>query len=306
MNAASTELGGLSDALVDLVSRTVAGVAAVKAAPYRVVSGVAVREDLIAIADHTLKRQERLPVQTADGKQGVANILGRDPRIDIAVLKVEDLKLTPLAVRDPGSLRAGMLAAVVGLTIDAGPSASVGILGAVGGPRRTWRGGLLDHFIRLDVNVYPSQAGAAVVDSEGALIGLATPGLLRHSSLAVPAVTLNRIGDELIQQGRIRQGYLGVGLQAVAIPAALQQKIGSEQQSGLIILSVEPDSPAQTAGLQLGDILTSFGAAPLSDIDDLQDALRGDNIGQTIELVLLRGGERVGAAIAIADRTKRT
>jgi len=212
--------------------------------------------------------------------------------------------LSPLQASDPASLKPGMLAAVVGLTIDAGPSASLGILGAVSGSRRTWRGGVLDHFIRLDVNVYPSQVGAAVVDTDGGLIGVATPGLLRHSSVAVPVTTLDRTADELLQQGRIRQGYLGVGLQPVAIPTALQEKIGG-QKSGLIVLSVEPDSPAEKARLQLGDTLISLSAKPLTDVDDLQNALHGDVVGQTVNMVLLRGGEPVETQITISERSQR-
>jgi serine protease DegQ len=162
----------------------------------------------------------------------------------------------------------------------------------------------LDHFIRLDVNVYPSQVGAAVVDADGGLIGVATPGLLRHSSVAVPVTTLDRTADELLQQGRIRQGYLGVGLQPVAIPTALQEKIGG-QKSGLIVLSVEPDSPAEKARLQLGDTLISLNAKPVNDVDDLQNALHGDVVGQTVNMVLLRGGEPVETRITISERSQR-
>ncbi len=305
MNGTKTELSALSRDIAELVERTVSGVVAVKAAAYRSASGVSIREDLIAVADPTLRREGDIRVHASDGAPGTGTLLGRDPSIQVAFLKVAGLQLKPLPPRDPSQLRAGMLAAVVGLTTDAGPSASLGILGAVSGPRRTWRGGTLDHFIRLDVNSYPSQAGAAVVDSEGSLIGMAVPGLLRFSPVAVPVQTLNRVADELLQQGRIRRGYLGVGLQPVAVPAALREKIGSGQESGLIILSVEPDSPAETAGIQLGDILIALGEKPLADVDDLQQALRGENVGRHLKLVLMRGGERMETAITISERTRR-
>lgn len=305
MNTTKTELSELSQALVELVSRTVTGVVAVKAAPYRVVSGVNLGNDLIAVADHTLRRQERVPVEAFDGTQASASVLGRDPRVDVAILRVEGLSTKRFETSDPAALKPGMLAAVVGLTIDAGPSASLGILGAVSGSRRTWRGGVLDYFFRLDANVYQSQAGAAVVDHAGSLIGLATPGLLRHSAVAVPVATLNRIAQELLEQGRIRQGYLGVGLQPVAIPAALQQKIGDRHESGLIILSVEPGSPAEHAGMQLGDILISLDGKALSDVDDLQNALRGESVGQTMKVALVRGGESVETDITISERSRK-
>ncbi len=253
-NTPTPEMGRFSEALIALVERTAAGVVAVKSAPYRVVSGLILSGNVIAVANHSLRREDRIPIQTADGTQAEAKILGRDPSVDLGFLRLEGQELKPLVAADTASLKTGALAAVVGLTIDAGPSASLGILGAVGGTRRTWRGGTLDQFFRLDVNLYPSQSGAAVVNADGNLIGLATPGLLRHSAVAVPVATLHRIADELLKEGRIRHGYLGVGLHPVAIAGAAA-KLGLTQESGLILLSVEPESPADSAGWLVGDIL---------------------------------------------------
>lgn len=302
----STELSGLSQSLVQLVEEASGGVVAVKAAPYRVVTGLSLHEDLIAVADHSLRREGRVPIQSADSKTAVATILGREPSLDLAFLKVEGITLTPLATADAGSLRAGMLAAVIGMTMDVGVSASVGVLGAVGGPRRTWRGGTLDSFLRLDVNLYPSQSGAAVVDVAGKLIGMATPGLSRHSTLAVPIATLQRVAEELLREGRIRHGYLGVGLQPVAMLKSLRDRHGIEAESGLIVLSIEADSPAEQAGLQLGDVLISIDGRALEDVDDLQSLLRGDAVGKTVRAKLLRGGEPVESDITIGERVKKS
>jgi S1-C subfamily serine protease len=302
--AGSPDLAGFSESLVALIERAAQGVVAVKAAPYRVTSGVSISENLIAVADHTLRRKDSIPIELADGTHGVASILGRDRSIDIAIMKVEGVPLKPLPAADPASLKAGSLAVVVGLTIDAGPSASVGIIGAAGGARRTWRSGTLDYFFRLDMNVYPSQSGAAVVDSQGLLIGLATPGLLRHAAVAVPLVTLNRVAQELLQEGRIRHGYLGVGLQPVAIPEHLRAKLGNIPESGLIVLSVAEDSPARQADLQLGDILISLDKNHLSSIEELQAILRGDLVGRSVSALLIRGGEPVEVQIVVSQRVK--
>jgi S1-C subfamily serine protease len=305
-NAGFADLTSLSDALVGLVERTARGVVAVKGAPYRTSSGVAIDGNLVAVADHTLRRRDRLPVQLVDGTQGTAEILGRDPSVDVAVLKTDGLALEPLTVADPNAVKSGSLAVIVGLTTDAGPSASLGIIGAAGASRRTWRGGTLDHFFRLDANVYPSQSGAAVLDAHGDLIGLATPGLLRHSAVAVPTVTLKRIAQELLQEGRIRHGYLGVGLQPVAIPEELRERIGkAASSSGLIVLSVEPDSPAAEAKLQLGDILVSLAGKAVAEIEELQSVLRGDIVGRMASAVLLRGGQRVEVQISISERARK-
>ena len=259
MNTAKADLSGLSQALTELVEKSVNGVVAVKAAPYRVVSGVCLTENTIAVAHHALRREGRIGIQKADGSEGHATILGRAPGIDVAILKTDNLLQTPLGAAEPDTLKAGALATVVGLTIDAGPTASLGILGAVGGPRRTWRGGNLHQFLRLDVNLYPSQSGAAVVDAEGKLIGLATPGLLRHSAIAVPVQPLHALTDELEKQGRVRQGYIGVGLQPVAILPRLREKLGSDAETGLIVLTIETDSPAEKAGVLIGDVITKIG-----------------------------------------------
>lgn len=300
----TADLIGISEGLIDLVNRSAPGVVAVQAAAYRVVSGVLLEGGLVALADHTLRREDHVPVHTAAGQETPATILGRDPSIDLAILKTEGLDVRPLPAADPDTLKPGSLAAVVGLTIDVGPSASLGILGAVGGSRRTWRGGTLDHFFRLDVNLYPSQSGAAVVSAGGELIGMATPGLLRHSAAALPVKTIQRVADELLKEGRIRYGYLGVGLQPVRIPKNLRSRIETAAESGLILLSVEPDSPAESAKLQVGDILISLKGKAISDIEDLQTVLRGDAIGQTVKAFIIRGGEPVEVSITIAERKR--
>ncbi|MBV8829015.1 MAG: serine protease [Acidobacteriaceae bacterium] len=306
MSTAQTTLRNLSDSLAASVDTSISGVVAVRAAAYRVSSGVAIRPDLIAVADHTLKRSDRIPVQTADGRNASATLLGRDPTVDVAILKVSDLTLTPLPSASPDTLKAGMLVTVVGLTMDAGPSVSLGMLGAVSGPRRTWRSGVLDRFIRLDVNLYPSQSGAAVVNCEGQFVGLATPGLLRHSAVAVPLATIDKVAEELVKQGRIRQGYLGVGVQPVAIPESLRAKIGDDQTSGLIVLTVETQSPAEQGSLQIGDILVSLDGKPLADVDDLHQALRGEIVGKRSELLILRGGEALRREIEISERARKS
>ncbi len=299
------DLGNYSQSLVDLVSKVASGVVAVKVGAYRSASGVALSEDLVAVSNHALRREENVPVQTADGAKGAAKVLGRDGSVDLAILKLEGLSLKPLLACDASSLKPGMLAAVVGMTADVGPSASLGIIGAVGPARRMWRGGSLDQFLRLDVNLYPSQFGAAVVDAKGDLIGLATPALSRHAAIAVPVSDLQRVSEELTREGRIRHGYLGMGMQPVAIQASVAAKLSTQVKSGLIVLNVETDSPAEKAGLQVGDILLELGGKRTSDIDDLQASLRGDAVGKSLPALILRGGELENVAVTVAERAPR-
>ncbi len=303
MNEATEfDLSGYSAAISSLIERAGAQVTAVKSAPYRVTSGVIFGEDLIAVNNHLLKREGKIPVHLPSGDDIDATILGRDPAVDVAVLRVAGAKWTLPKAEEEIALKPGALIAVVGRTLDVGLSASIGILGAVGGPRRSWRGGALEKFIRLDVNLYPSQAGAAVVSASGGCIGMATAAILRHSALAVPLGTLNGIAQELLTQGGIRQGYLGVGLQPVSIPEHLQSKSPLAGESGLMIVSIEPGSAADKAGLQLGDILLAAGGVSLTRVESLMDAMRWPLIEELLHFTLLRAGSVLAVDVQVGIR----
>jgi S1-C subfamily serine protease len=302
--ATEFDLQSYSAAISGLVEKTGPYVAAIKSAPYRVTSGVIFRQDLIAVNNHLLKREGKIPVHLPVGEVAEANIVGRDPAVDLAILHVPGAQWVTPQTEEEAALRAGALAVVVGRTLDAGLSASAGILGAVGGPRRSWRGGELERFLRLDVNLYPSQAGAAVVSATGRFVGMATAAILRHSALAVPMGTLNNIADEMLSGG-IQQGYLGVGLQPVSIPEHLRNKSPLAGESGLMIVSIEPGTSAERAGLQLGDILIAVGGTSLTHVESLMGALRGKAIGKPSVFSILRAGEVASLEIEIVARPER-
>jgi serine protease Do len=299
--APDLDLQTYSTAVTRLVANAGSFVVAVKSAAYRVSSGVIFRDDLIAVANHTLRREGSVPVHLPDGSEASATILGRDAPLDVAILKVSGAKRPATPANDPIAA-AGALVAVVGRTLDCGLSASVGILGAVGGPRRTWRGEQMERFLRLDVNSYPSQAGAVVVLANGAFLGMATAAMLRHSTVAIPQETLARIANELLTQGKIRQGYLGVGLQLVAVPEKLRAETGRVAKSGLMVLSIEPGTSAEEGGLELGDILIASGETLLEDPETLQGILRGDAVGKPMKFTVVRAGRAVEIELRIAAR----
>ena len=300
-----SSLSDLSQTITKLVTNAAHGLVAVKSPSGRTVTGIGLQDGLIAVAHHSFSREEEVQVVTADGSEAKATLLGRDPSVDLAILKAPDASVQPLATYNSDSPKPGMLAVVVGLTADVGPSASLGIVGAVGGPRRTWRGGMLDSFLRLDVNLYPSQSGAAVIDIEGRLLGMATSGLLRHSALCVPVETIHRVAQEISKEGRIRRGYLGVGVQPVILPKTLREKLSQSTEKGVILVSVEPDSPAEKAGFQLGDILLTLGNKSTSDIDELQTALRGSAANTALEASIIRGGEPLKITVSVGERAKK-
>jgi S1-C subfamily serine protease len=168
-----------------------------------------------------------------------------------------------------------------------------GVVSALGGAWRTWRGGQIDRFIRPDVSIYHGFSGGALVDAAGLVVGLNTSALARGSAITIPASSVSRVVEEILTQGHVRRGYLGVGLHPVEV---------SEGRTGLIILSLEPNGPAARAGVFVGDVLVALDGADVADTDDVQAHLGGDRIGKTVTASLIRGGAPVTLEIVPAER----
>jgi S1-C subfamily serine protease len=166
--------------------------------------------------------------------------------------------------------------------------ATMGIVSALDGGWRTPAGGMLDHYLQTDVVMYPGFSGGPLVDVEGHVIGLNSSGLLRGVSLTVGVKSLRQIAEMLLKHGRVRRGYLGVGAQPVRLPAAAQAEIGREV--GLLLVSVEAESPAEKGGLILGDVIIGIEDQAVETLDDLMAGLGGDRIGQPTRMTVLRGG----------------
>lgn len=180
--------------------------------------------------------------------------------------------------------------------------ASIGIISAITGPWRTWRGGMLEKLILTDVTLYPGFSGGALVDASGRVAGLNTSLLARGISAALPVDTLQRVVQAILTQGKVKRGYLGVSTQAVPLPAALSQGLGLSQKSGLLVISVEPGGPAEKGGLMLGDLLVGLGGRPVEDTDDLQTLLGGDRVGQATPVRVIRGGQVQDLNVTIGER----
>ncbi len=298
-------LAAFSAALAAAVASAGRAVVSVQGRERMPSSGIHYSPGVVVTADHAIRRTEALALRLAAGTAVAAARAGRDAGTDLAVLKAE-LGATPVAERAPAPPRPGQVALVVGRLAEVGLSASMGVVSAVGPRWRTWRGGMIDSFVRLDAAVYPGSSGGAVTDTEGRLLGMATSGLSRVAPVAVPVTTLERVVAELLATGRVSRGYLGVGLQPVALPEALRGKLQSGQSAGLIILNVEPGGPAEKAGLLIGDILIALDGAPVAEPDDVQQALGGEAIGRSVKAALLRGGEVVETAVTVGERPRRT
>jgi len=291
----ANELAALSNELAAAVERTGKSVVAVHARPRFSSSGVFWRPGIIVTAEHTIRREEEITVTLPDGSSAPATLAGSDSGTDVAVLKVEAAGEPVLpAASDPVP---GHLALAIARSEDSGVNASMGIISAVSGDWRTWRGGRLDHYIRLDLTMFPNTSGGVVVNAAGGAIGIATSALSRIAGVAIPAATVNRVLDQILARGHVTRGYLGVGLQPVELP---------DHHKGLIVLSLEPDGPAAKAGVLIGDILVSLGGTTVDDTEDIQGVLEGHSVGQSVEAEFLRGGSSRKIAIVVGERPRRS
>jgi S1-C subfamily serine protease len=183
-------------------------------------------------------------------------------------------------------------------------TASLGIVSALGGEWRTWQGGTIDQFVRLDVAVYDGFSGGPLVDATGRVAGINTSGLARATALTVPAPTVSRIAGQLLARGHIARGWLGIATQPVRLPAALQRSLGTQAEAGLVVVNVEAESPADRGGLLIGDILLALDDRAVSDPGDVLGALGGDRIGQAVALTVARGGRAERLTVTVGERPR--
>jgi S1-C subfamily serine protease len=290
-----------SNDLAAAVEHAARSIVAVHARPRLPSTGLHWRPGVVVTADHTVRVEEEIRVAWADGRSARAALVGRDPGTDLAVLRISETDWPVADVGDGAMLRIGHVV----LAIGHGPRASWGVVSALGGALRTWRGGEVDRFVRADLVLYPGFSGGPLVDAAGKVAGLVTSGLSRRLELAVPASTVSRVVDELVATGRISRGYLGLGLQPVDLPASFRVSAPGAREHALIVVNVEEDGPAARAGVMLGDLLMALESVPLRDPDDVQRAIAGQRPGTAVSVSLIRGGMPLELAVTLGERPSR-
>ena len=296
----SNVLTELSAALATAVSQADSGIVRVEGRRRFGATGIVWGEGLILTANHVVSRDDGLKLGLPNGEQASASLVGRDPSTDLALLKTDASGLTPLTEGNKQELGVGNLVLALGRpgrTVQA----TLGIVSALGDSWRTQLGGEIDRYLQTDVVMYPGFSGGPLVDAAGQLIGLNTSALGRGVSLTIPTQTLARVADALQAHGRVQRGYLGVSTQRVHLPDNLKAELN--QKRGLLIVSVESDSPAAQAGLTLGDTLVNFAGSPVQSHDDLLALLAGDMVGTAVPAKFVRGGQVHSTEITVAARS---
>lgn len=294
-------LSDLSDALAATVASAGQSIVRVEGRRRLPASGIVWSADgVIVTANHVLEQEDNLRVGLPDGEAVPASLVGRDPNTDLAVLRAEATGLTSPAWADPDSLRVAHLVLALGRpghTVQA----TLGIVSAVGNGWHTPVGGRIDQYVQTDAVMYPGFSGGPLVDVTSRVVGLNTSALLRGVSVTVPAPTLRRVVEMLLAHGRIRRGYLGVGAQPVRLPEVLAQQLN--QETGLLLVSIETSGPAQQHGLFLGDTIVALDDQPVRYLDDLLALLSEDRIGAAAPVRIVRAGQLQELTVVVGEHS---
>jgi len=295
----SEVLQSLSNALASTVESVGASVVRVEGRRRMPATGIVWSADgLIVTAHHVVERDENIKVGLPDGSTAVASLVGRDPSTDLAVLRVQGASLKAPQWADTSDLRVGNLVLAIGHPT-AKLNATLGIISALEDGSNLPAGMQLDHFLQTDVVMYPGFSGGPLATATGQIAGLNTSALVRGISVAVPTSTIRRVAETLVKHGKMRRGFLGVGVQPVRLPAPLPEQLG--QETGLLVLSAEPNSPSD-GKLYMGDTIVAIAGKSVHDPDDLINALAGDLIGKHVTVKIVRGGQVSEVSVTVGER----
>ncbi len=264
-------------------------------------SGIAYAPDLVLTADHVVERDEDISIMLPMGETIPATIAGRDPGNDLALLRIEKPVMTP-AEKTSLETRVGQIVIALGRPGQDGIEASWGIISAIGGPVHTGRGGMLEKYLRTDAIPFPGFSGGPLIDTQGKVVGLNTSGLAHGAAITIPAFLAWADAENLAKFGYIKRGYLGIRSQLVEISVEARKSLGREQETGLLLVSLEKGSPAESGGLMVGDILVGINRQPVTDHDALMVHLGGETVGKSIAVQVLRGGQPVELSVLVAER----
>lgn len=291
----STNAGmALSNAVADAIERAAGWTVMVDARKRLPASGILFREGLVLTAAHVIEREEGIRVVLPGGSEAQAALAGRDHTSDLAVLRLENAASAPAAVVAGGDPRVGHLVVAVGRPDTQPAQASFGMVTGLGSGLSTRRGARIDSFIMTDAVPYPGFSGGPLANLAGEVLGVNTSGLVRGTSIAIPAGLAWSLASALAEHGRVRRGFLGVRSQPVELP-----ELG---RTGLLLVGVEAGGPAAAGGLLIGDVLLAVGEHRIDDHDSLMAALSGDAVGKPVEITILRGGQQQKLAITIGER----
>jgi S1-C subfamily serine protease len=290
-------LAQFSNALSVRAEAAKSAVVAIRLAHERHVTGMLWHSGIVVASEQSLPRNDEYELVAPGGAVVSAKMAGRDPSTNIAVLRPEAPIASPSIVA--GELRTGAVALAIGADGTGGASARLGLVNLAGPEWHSSRGGRIDRRIVLDVRLARREEGGPVFNATGSTLGMSTFGP-RGQVLAIPTATIERVVPQLLKDGRVARGWLGVALQAVAVPDALRET--ADQSSGLMVMSVIEDGPAAQAGILPGDIILSVDGTSAVRFRKIARHFGVDSIGRKADLRLIRSGAVMTVPTTIAER----
>jgi S1-C subfamily serine protease len=264
-------------------------------------------DGFILTNSHVVHHASSIEVTVADGQRFRADLVGDDPDSDLAVIRIYAPNLVPAPLGDSQSIRVGQVVIAIGNPYGFQCTVTAGVVSALGRSLRSRSGRLIDNVIQTDAALNPGNSGGPLVTSSGDVIGVNTAVILPAQGLcfAVAINTATFVAGRLIRDGRIRRSYIGVGGQDVPLPRRIVRAHQLSLDSGILVASIEADSPAQRAGLAEGDIIVGFNGRPVVGIDDLHRLLTDAQVGVRSDLTIVRHTETMILAIVPAESKPR-
>jgi S1-C subfamily serine protease len=304
LDMANSILETISSEFSSAAEKVGGSVVAVHARRWLPTSGIEWKKGVVVTVHHGVQLDEDIKVLLDGGHAISAKLVGRDPRTDIAVIRIEERSSRAPQLGDSTSLRLGHLVLALGRTRRGDLVASSGIIGGISGEWRNRRGGQLDQHIRLDLALYPGFSGGPLLNARGEVVGINTRGLAHGRAVTVPVATVNRVVEELLEKGHIARPYLGIAMQPVEVPENMRSKLPSQTRVGLLVVHVENDGPAEEAGMLLGDVLFEVGGETVEHVDAIQDSLATAKVGDVLQIRVIRAGEIKPVSIKLGERAR--
>ena len=239
---------------------------------------------------HVVHDAKKIEVLFSDGRHYLAELIGDDPDTDLAVIRIDAPDLVPAHLGDSSGLRVGQLAVAIGNPYGFQYTVTAGVVSALGRSLRGNAGRLMDNIIQTDAALNPGNSGGPLVNSSGEVIGVNTATILPAQGLcfAIAINTAKFVAMKLIKEGRVRRSYIGVGGMNVELPRIATRQFNLLVESGVLVQTVEPNSPAQKAGLRESDVIVALDSKPVGSVDDLLRHLAEERIGVQTPLAILR------------------
>jgi S1-C subfamily serine protease len=248
---------------------------------------------------HVVGEAERVRVRLYDGGEVTGRVVGNDPWTDLALVRVEGETFPFAPLGDSAKLRVGQLVVAIGSPLGFDSTVTAGVVSALGRTLRSVTGHLVDNIIQTDAALNPGNSGGPLVDSRGHVVGINTAVIQPAQGIcfAIPVNMARHILPSLLRHGRVIRGYLGLHGRQVPISMEVGRRVGIEMGSGVEVLALEPDGPADRAGLELEDIVVSFGDETVGSVDDLHKFLTEHPVNQSVEIGILRDGVRLARTV---------